>query len=486
MNQIETRALVRALSAGPKRTISGYAVVYNSPSLPLGNPPFVEVISPTAWTPQSDSGDVLCTFNHDTDNYLGRSSAGTLRLSTDSTGLHFECDIPDTAAGHDLYTLVQRGDVTGCSFTFFADADEWSTSADGTPLRTVTRMRVKELGPVLNPAYAETSISARSLARAAAAIPAPTTLKETNMTDNILSNGNGTDVRGISSGTHAKRSQADVKIFGRAYTELRESGFVDAVDARPVPVVLNASGRGSRLIERVTTYPFDKHFGIVPVTPKITADIQPRNVAQAAQAARMNTIGAVALKVSAVVSVDNDTLVDVPSTEAGINTALAAAVGARTDDVLINGGDDGDNVATGILAQGIRTAALTAIGYDEIADAIARIETSGGIADAVIGSPVAIASLRKAIPGDKIGTLPDFISLAPLADGTAILLADTVLVADLNSCGIGVRSALEVTKTDTEPEAFQLDSAFIAGRARVGSVVLADAARAQVLTTQAA
>lgn len=477
-SHIESRALVRALSArsaGSTRTIRGYGVVFNSLSHPMGNPAFVEQISPSAWNPSADPYDVIATFGHDEKQFLGRRSANTLRLGTDSTGIWYEVDLPNTTAGNDLYELVRRGDVTGSSFTFRADDDDWAKGADGTPLRTITRMRVFELGPVLNPAYPDTSVAARSM-RAASSIAAPHT-KEKTMPE-ILPGGILAE--------HAKRSRSEIRLLGNSLSEVREEDFVPALDARPIPVILNASGRGSRLIERVSTYPFSKQFGYVPITPKVTAEIQPRNVAQAALAARVKTIGTAALKVSALVSIGNDTLTDVPSSEAALNTALAAAVGQRTDDVLVNGGDDGDTVATGILDQGTRTAGLASIAYDQLADAIARIETSGGIADAVIGDPVAIAKLRKVLPGDKLSTLPELISLPPLADGTPILAVDTVIVADLNSCGVGIRAQLEVTKTETMKEAHDTDSVFVAGRARIGSVVLADKARVQVLTTQAA
>ncbi|MFI6944988.1 HK97 family phage prohead protease [Streptomyces sp. NPDC050422] len=475
---MESRALVRALSArsaGSARTIRGYGIVFHALSARMGSPAFVEQISPTAWNPAADPYDVIATFGHDEKQFLGRRSANTLRLGTDATGIWYEVDLPNTTAGNDLFELVKRGDVTGSSFTFRVDDDEWHKAADGTPLRTVTRMRVFELGPVLNPAYPDTTVAARSM-RAASSVSTP--LQKENIMTELSLNPILAD--------HAKRSLVDVRLLGNSLTEMREADFVPSEDARPVPVVLNASGRGSRLIERVTTYPFSRQFGYVPITPKVTAEIQPRNAAQAALAARVSTIGTAALKVSALVSIDNDELVDVPSSEGALNTALAAAVGQRVDDVLINGGDDGDTVAPGILDKGTRTAALAKIGYDELADAVARIETSGGITDAVIGDPIAIAALRKALPGDKLSTLPEFVSLPPLADGTPILAVDTVIVADLASCGVGMRSRLEVAKTTEAPEAHESDSAFIAGRARIGSIVLADAARVQVLTTQAA
>ncbi|MFJ2812699.1 HK97 family phage prohead protease [Streptomyces sp. NPDC087294] len=474
----ETRALVRALSArsvGATLKIRGYGIVFNSPSAPLGNPPFIEQISPAAWSPENDATDVLCTFDHDTGNYLGRRSSGTLRLGADQTGIWFECDLPDTAAGRDVFALVQRGDIPGCSFTFRAEDDEWSKAPNGTPLRTVTRMRVVELGPVLNPAYPDTSVAVRSM-RTAGPIPAiSATEKSDAMNDNYPPR-----MAGIVTDDDAKRSRDEIKLFGRSLSETRDADWIDAEGTAYAPEVLSAAGKGSRLIERVSSFPFKRQRGYVPIAPRVTAVLQPRNEAATFIQNEVTAPDFQAVKVSAMVSIDKDTLSDVPPTETATNTALAAAVGQRMDYVLINGGTDGDVTVTGMIADG-HTTTVTAIDFDSLADAIARIEDSGGQATAVVGRPSDIAGIKKKVDGTKLDKIPELISIPDLADGTVGIPAGTVLVADLSSVAVALRKNLEIFKTEAAPEAFERDRVFIAGRSRISSVTLADTARVQVL-----
>ncbi|MFT9477499.1 HK97 family phage prohead protease [Streptomyces sp. Mo3] len=460
---------------GATLTIRGYGIVFNSPSAPLGNPPFIEQISPAAWSPEHDATDVLCTFDHDTRNYLGRRSSGTLRLGADQTGIWFECDLPDTAAGRDVFALVQRGDIPGCSFTFRADDDEWSKAPDGTPLRTVTRMRVLELGPVLNPAYPDTSVAVRSMRNAGISRAAFTAEKSDSMTDTFP-----TGAIGIITDDDAKRSRDDVKLFGRSLSELRDGDWIKAEATAYAPEILAAAGKGSKLIGKVASFPFNRQRGYVPIAPRVTAVIQPRNEAATFIQNEVTAPDFAAVKVSAMVSIDKDTLVDIPPTEAATNTALAAAIGQRMDHVLINGGTDGDVTVTGMLADG-RTTTVTAIDFDSLADAVARIEDSGGVGTAIIGRPADIAGVKKKVDGNKLDKLPELISIPDLADGTVGIPAGTVLVADLSSVAVALRKNLEIFKTETAPEAFERDRAFIAGRSRISSVTLADAARVQVL-----
>ncbi|WP_248864909.1 HK97 family phage prohead protease [Streptomyces halobius] len=460
---------------GETLTIRGYGIVFNSPSTPLGNPPFVEQISPAAWSPENDETDVICTFDHDTKNYLGRRSAGTLRLGADQTGIWFECDLPDTAAGRDVFALVQRGDISGCSFTFRADDDEWSKTADGTPLRTVTRMRVLELGPVLNPAYPDTTVAVRSM-QSAGITPATASTEESDSMNGIYPSG----VTGVVTDDEANRSRDEIKVLGRSLSEVREKDWIDAEGSAYAPEILSAAGKGSKLITKVAVFPFNRQRGYVSIAPKVTAVLQPRNEAAIFIENEVTAPDFRAVKVSAMVSVDKDTLADVPPTEAAINTSLAAAIGQRIDNTLINGGTDGDVTVSGMLADGTATT-VTAIGFDEITDAIARVRDSGGEATAVMGCPSAIAAILKRVDSSKLDKIPELIAIPDLADGTVGLPAGTVLVADLDSVAVAMRKNLEIYKTEYAPEAFERDRAFIAGRSRIGSVVLADPARVQVL-----
>ncbi|MCH7573601.1 MAG: HK97 family phage prohead protease [Candidatus Marinimicrobia bacterium] len=145
----------------PTRTISGYAAVFNQPA-DIGY--YTEEIAPGAFAESLRQDDVVALFNHDPNLLLGRSSGGTLRLVEDDRGLHYEFDVPDTQAGQDLVTSVERKDVIGSSFAFRTLDDEWSTK-DGEPFRLITRAKLFDVSPVTYPAYRTTSVAARSLDR---------------------------------------------------------------------------------------------------------------------------------------------------------------------------------------------------------------------------------------------------------------------------------------------------------------------------------
>jgi hypothetical protein len=150
--------------------IEGYAAVYNSLSQDLGG--FIERIAPGFFAPVISTADCRALMNHDPNLILGRTSAGTCRLFDDARGLRFEVDAPDTSAGRDAMVSIERRDITGCSFDFTVDVDQWDWSG-AVPIRTLMVCRdLFDVGPVVYPAYEATSVSARSIEVASAGDPA--------------------------------------------------------------------------------------------------------------------------------------------------------------------------------------------------------------------------------------------------------------------------------------------------------------------------
>lgn len=158
------RVEVRA-AAADKRTIGGYAAKFNKPSQNLGG--FIEVIDPKAFNRArgNDFPEVLARYNHNDNMLLGTSSARTLRLDVDDTGLVYEVDLPESRA--DVYELVQRGDVSKSSFAFRVigdGGDEWGLSDQSFPQRTLLSVDLVDVAPVNTPAYLDTEAGLRSLA----------------------------------------------------------------------------------------------------------------------------------------------------------------------------------------------------------------------------------------------------------------------------------------------------------------------------------
>ena len=154
---------------GAPDRIVGYAAVFYRDSEPgteyelySGH---VERIKPGAFTRAiEEADDVRGLFNHEPSQILGRTKAGTMRLSEAATGLRYELDVPDTQIGRDVATSIERGDVTGSSFAF-------SVSAGGSEIRKEGKITVREItgvdlydsGPVTYPAYDATTTGLRAV-----------------------------------------------------------------------------------------------------------------------------------------------------------------------------------------------------------------------------------------------------------------------------------------------------------------------------------
>ena len=122
-----------------KDVVIGHAAVFNSLSEDLGG--FREKIQPGAFDDVLKN-DVRAYFNHDPNYLLGRTTAGTLRLSVDDQGLRYELDVPNTTAGRDLKENMRLGNITQSSFAFTIgrDGDAWERNEDGADIRIIKKV----------------------------------------------------------------------------------------------------------------------------------------------------------------------------------------------------------------------------------------------------------------------------------------------------------------------------------------------------------
>ena len=129
----------------------------------MGKTRAVERILPSAFDRViSEKQDVRGLFNHDPNNVLGRTQSGTMRLSKSKAGLEYEIDPGDTTIANDVREHLRRGDVTGSSFAFTVEGDEWEKDGD-LHVRNITDVDAFDFGPVTYPAYEATSAGVRSL-----------------------------------------------------------------------------------------------------------------------------------------------------------------------------------------------------------------------------------------------------------------------------------------------------------------------------------
>ena len=168
--QLEIRSLgnLELRQEGDSRLIEGCAIVFNSVSEDLG---FREIIESTAISQELiDNSDIYLNFNHDDDKILGRSNCGkgSLNVELRKDGVYFSIEAPKNDLGDTVLEYLKRGDVDKCSFCFWVDPDDeeaetW-TYEDGIAIRTIHKIAgLHDLSIVWNPAYSETTVSARSL-----------------------------------------------------------------------------------------------------------------------------------------------------------------------------------------------------------------------------------------------------------------------------------------------------------------------------------
>lgn len=146
-------------------TIIGRPIVYDQKTN-LGY--FEEVIERGALN-GANLKDVLFFVNHDTSKIpLARSrnnnKSSTMQLRVDNQGLEIEAklDVENNAEAKSLYSAISRGDITGMSFMFNIDEEEWENLDSDLPLRHIKKISiVREVSAVCFPAYEATSINAR-------------------------------------------------------------------------------------------------------------------------------------------------------------------------------------------------------------------------------------------------------------------------------------------------------------------------------------
>lgn len=169
MKPLEQRSYnfeVRAEETEAGNIITGRPIVYNSRTN-LGW--FDEIIECGALS-NTDLTDVRFLVNHDIGKIpLARSRRNngnsTMKLTVDEAGMGIRVtlDTENNSEAKALYSAVQRGDISGMSFMFGIDDEEWENLESDHPTRHIKAIStVVEVSAVTFPAYESTEISARS------------------------------------------------------------------------------------------------------------------------------------------------------------------------------------------------------------------------------------------------------------------------------------------------------------------------------------
>lgn len=169
MKNLEHRSYnfeVRAREDGDSQIIEGTPIIYDSRT-DIGF--FDEIIEKGALN-DTDLTDVRFLVNHDDRRIpLARSRRNnknsTMQLKVDEKGLFVtvKLDVENNSEARSLYSAVKRGDISGMSFMFSIEDEEWEELESEHPLRRIKKIgTVVEVSAVTFPAYADTTINTRA------------------------------------------------------------------------------------------------------------------------------------------------------------------------------------------------------------------------------------------------------------------------------------------------------------------------------------
>lgn len=166
MKDLELRTYSLDISSDDEYNITGRPIVYGSKT----NIGYFDEIIERGALDNADLTDVRFLVNHNRSGIpLARSRRNngnsTMQLIPDENGLGIKVklDVENNAEAKSLYSAVKRGDITGMSFMFSVDKDEWDDVDSDHPTRHIRSIKsVVEVSAVTFPAYDSTEINARS------------------------------------------------------------------------------------------------------------------------------------------------------------------------------------------------------------------------------------------------------------------------------------------------------------------------------------
>jgi HK97 family phage prohead protease len=157
----------RAAENSDGRTLEGYAAVFDSPTrIDSWEGTFDEVLSRGAFLRSIDARTPVLQFDHGRDAATGSVPIGAIEeLREDDHGLFVRARLHDNARVEPIRQAIESGAIDGMSFRFRVapNGDTLQERQGDVPLRTIREAELFELGPVVFPAYAATSVGVRAV-----------------------------------------------------------------------------------------------------------------------------------------------------------------------------------------------------------------------------------------------------------------------------------------------------------------------------------
>lgn len=156
--------VVRTEESSDGLTLEGYAAVFDATTrIDSWEGTFDERIAKGAFARTIKARTPVLQFDHGSHPLIGSLPLGSIRtLREDDHGLFVRARLSDNWLVAPFRDAISDGAVDGMSFKFAVVVDEWDES-DDVPLRTIKEVKLYELGPVVFPAYEQTSVGVRAM-----------------------------------------------------------------------------------------------------------------------------------------------------------------------------------------------------------------------------------------------------------------------------------------------------------------------------------
>jgi len=154
----------RAEPSGDGLTLEGYAAVFNEwTEIDSWEGTFRERIAPGAFRRTLGQRTPILQFDHGTHPLIGSLPLGVFTsISEDEHGLRVKARLSDNWLVEPIRDAIRDGAITGMSFRFRVIKDKWEKGRDKVAERTISEVALYEAGPVVFPAYEQTTVGVRS------------------------------------------------------------------------------------------------------------------------------------------------------------------------------------------------------------------------------------------------------------------------------------------------------------------------------------
>ena len=145
-------------------TLDGYGAVFDEwTNIDDQMGSYRERIAPGAFKRTLGQRMPVLQFDHGSHPLIGSIPLGKITsISEDAHGLRVKARLSDNWLVQPVRDAIRDGGITGMSFRFRIIDENWSRGRDGMDERTINEVELYEVGPVVFPAYEQTTVGVRS------------------------------------------------------------------------------------------------------------------------------------------------------------------------------------------------------------------------------------------------------------------------------------------------------------------------------------